>query len=218
MNKQLIAVIVIILGVVGTVLWLKNKPQNELYSVMKVPEFSMTNQNNQTITNRDMLGKVYVVEFFFTSCPTICPVMSNNLRSVEDEINDANLGFISVTIDPKRDTPARLLEYAKQIGVKSPNWHHLTSDRETIEQLSDKFNIYVGKDETTAEGLNHSGKLALVDKQGNIRSRYDKMGVPILFYSGLNYKDPEGKDPSLAGKYHPEIEFLKEDIKKLLAE
>ena len=141
MNKQLIAVIVIILGVVGTVLWLKNKPQNELYSVMKVPEFSMTNQNNQTITNRDMLGKVYVVEFFFTSCPTICPVMSNNLRSVEDEINDANLGFISVTIDPKRDTPARLLEYAKQIGVKSPNWHHLTSDRETIEQLSDKFNI-----------------------------------------------------------------------------
>jgi len=58
----------------------------------------------------------------------------------------------------------------------------------------------------------------LVDKQGNIRSRYDKMGVPMLFYSGLNYKDPEGKEPSLGGKYHPEIEFLKEDIKKLLAE
>ncbi|WP_312150518.1 SCO family protein [Empedobacter sp.] len=218
MNKQLIAVIVIILGVIGTVFWLKNKPKDELYTVMKVPEFSMTNQNNQTITNRDMLGKVYVVEFFFTSCPTICPVMSHNLRSIEDKINDANLGFISVTIDPKRDTPARLLEYAKQIGVKSPNWHYLTSNRENIEQLSDKFNIYVGKDETTAEGLNHSGKLALVDKQGNIRSRYDKMGVPMLFYSGLNYKDPEGKEPSLGGKYHPEIEFLKEDIKKLLAE
>ena len=78
MNKQLIAVVVIILGVIGTVFWLKNKPKDELYTVMKVPEFSMTNQNNQTITNRDMLGKVYIVEFFFTSCPTICPVMSQN--------------------------------------------------------------------------------------------------------------------------------------------
>ncbi|MGU9937215.1 SCO family protein [Empedobacter brevis] len=218
MNKQLIAVIVIILGVIGSVFWLKNRPKDELYKVMKVPEFSMTNQHNQTITDRDMLGKVYVVEFFFTSCPTICPVMSHNLRSVEDEINDPNLGFISVTIDPKRDTPDRLLEYSKQIGVKTPNWHYLTANRKTIEQLSDKFNIYVGKDETTAEGLNHSGKLALVDKQGNIRSRYTTSGVPLLFYSGLNYKDPQGKEPSLSGAYHPEIEFLKEDIKKLLAE
>jgi protein SCO1/2 len=218
MNKQLIAVVVIIIGVIGSVFWLKNKPKNDLYTVMKVPSFSMTNQNNVTITDRDMLGKVYVVEFFFTSCPTICPIMSQNLRAVEDEINNNNLGFISITIDPKRDTPERLLEYANKIGVKTPNWHHLTSDRESIEKLADQFNIYVGKDETTAEGLNHSGKLALVDKEGNIRSRYDKTGVPILFYSGLNYKDPEGKEPSLNGKYHPEIELLKEDIKKLLAE
>lgn len=218
MNKQLIAVVLIILGVIGSIFWLKNKPKDKLYNVMKVPTFSMTNQHNQTITDRDMLGKVYVVEFFFTSCPTICPVMSHNLRSIEDEINNPNLGFISVTIDPKRDTPARLLEYSKQIGVKSPNWHYLTANREVIEQLSDKFNIYVGKDETTAEGLNHSGKLALVDKQGNIRSRYNKSGVPMLFYSGLNYKDPEGKETSLSGEYHPEIEYLKEDIKILLAE
>lgn len=218
MNKQLIVTVIIILGVIGTVFWLKNKPKDKLYNVMKVPEFSMINQHNQTITDRDMLGKVYVVEFFFTSCPTICPVMSNNLRSIEDDINDSNLGFISITIDPKRDTPARLLEYSKQIGVKSPNWFYLTADREKIEQLSDKFNIYVGKDETTAEGLNHSGKLALIDKQGNIRSRYSKSGVPILFYSGLNYKDSEGKEPSLGGKYHPEIDYLKEDIKRLLAE
>ncbi|WP_313376531.1 SCO family protein [Chishuiella sp.] len=218
MNKQLVTIVIIILGVIGSVFWLKNKPKDKLYTVMKVPEFSMTDQNNQTITNRDMLGKVYVVEFFFTSCPTICPIMSNNLRNVEDEINNPNLGFISVTIDPKRDTPERLLDYAKRIGVKSVNWHYLTSDRETIQNLADQFNIYVGKDETTAEGLNHSGKLALVDKQGNIRSRYNEAGVPILFYSGLNYKDTNGKTPSLSGKYHPEIEYLKEDIKKLLAE
>lgn len=218
MNKQLVTIVIIILGVIGSVFWLKNKPKDKLYTVMKVPEFSMTDQNNQTITNRDMLGKVYVVEFFFTSCPTICPIMSNNLRNVEDEINNPNLGFISVTIDPKRDTPERLLDYAKRIGVKSVNWHYLTSDRETIQNLADQFNIYVGKDETTAEGLNHSGKLALVDKQGNIRSRYNEAGIPILFYSGLNYKDPNGKTPSLSGKYHPEIEYLKEDIKKLLTE
>lgn len=218
MNKQLVIIVIIILGVIGSIFWLKNKPKDKLYTVMKVPEFSMTDQNNQTITNKDMLGKVYVVEFFFTSCPTICPIMSNNLRNVEDEINNPNLGFISVTIDPKRDTPERLLDYAKRIGVKSVNWHYLTSDRETIQNLADQFNIYVGKDETTAEGLNHSGKLALVDKQGNIRSRYNETGIPILFYSGLNYKDANGKTPSLSGKYHPEIEYLKEDIKKLLTE
>ena len=106
MNKQLITIVVIILGVIGTVFWLKNKPKDELYTVMKVPEFEMINQHNQTITNRDMLGKVYVVEFFFTSCPTICPVMNQNLRWIEDQVNHQNLGFISITIDQKRDTPA----------------------------------------------------------------------------------------------------------------
>ncbi|MBA5628485.1 SCO family protein [Moheibacter sp. BDHS18] len=185
---------------------------------MDVPKFELTNQNNQTISDQDMLGKVYVVEFFFTNCPTICPIMNQNLKEVEKAISDSNFGVISITIDPKRDTPENLKIHADRLGIQNPNWHFLTGDRDYIYKLSTEFNIYVGEDESTAEGLNHSGKLALIDKNGKIRSRYDERGFPILYYSGLNYTDPEGKNGSLAGQYHPQIEWLKEDIKKLLEE
>ncbi len=218
MTKKVVAVAVIVIAVCGFVFWQKGKQKEELFKVMKVPEFSFVNQNGKVITPKSMLGKVYVVEFFFASCPTICPVMNRNLREIEDELNNPDFGAISITIDPKRDTPERLKLHADQLGVKSANWHFLTGDRDEIVQLSQRFNIYVGEDETTAEGLNHSGKFALVDKEGNIRSRYYSNGMPIMFYSGLNYKDPEGKEMALDGTYHPEIEWLKEDMRKLLAE
>ncbi|WP_395093281.1 SCO family protein [Vaginella massiliensis] len=199
------------------VVWYKFSKKDELFTVMEVPEFSLTDQNGKTITRNSMLGKVYVVEFFFTSCPTICPVMSMNLRSIEDEIQHPDFGILSITIDPKRDTPQRLAEYARKIGVKSKNWHHLTGDRADIQTLSKEFNIYV-EDVSQATGLDHSGKFALVDKNGKIRSRYLPNGLPMLYYSGLNYLDPEGKKPSLQGEYHPEVELLIEDIRKLLNE
>lgn len=187
-----------------------------LYTVMKVPDFELTDQNNKKITNKDMLGKVYLVEFFFSKCPTICPVMNTNMRAIEDEINNPNFGIISISIDPENDTPQTLKEHAERIGVKSPNWHFLTGNRDYIGKLADQFNIYVGDKEDESESLNHSGMIALVDKEGNVRCRYNKENMPILYYSGLNYEDPEGRVPKLNGKYHPEREILTEDIKKLL--
>lgn len=218
MTKKAITILTIVGLVCGFVFWQKSKQKTELFKVMQVPEFQLINQEGKTITSKDMLGKVYVVEFFFASCPTICPVMNRNLREVEQAINHPDFGVISITIDPKRDTPQRLKQHAEQLGVQSPNWHFLTGDRQKIVQLSELFNIYVGQDESTAEGLNHSGKFALVDKQGNIRSRYQANGMPIMYYSGLNYKDEQGKETALDGKFHPEIEWLKEDMKILLAE
>lgn len=218
MNKRILSFIGVFAIFAIAVVWYKSSKKDELFTVMNVPAFSLTNQQNQTITAEKMKGKVYVVEFFFTSCPTICPVMNKNLRMVEDQINDPNFGIISITIDPKRDTPERLAKHAEKLGVKSPNWHFLTGNREDILALSKQFNIYVGEDESTAEGLNHSGKFALVDQTGKIRSRYALNGIPMLYYSGLDYTDPEGKNPSFQGTYHPEVELLIEDIRKLLNE
>ncbi len=190
--------------------------KNNLYTVMKVPDFELTDQNSKKITNKDMLGKVYLVEFFFSKCPTICPVMNTNMRALEEEVNDSDFGIVSISIDPENDTPEALKQHAKRIGVKSPNWHFLTGDRGYIGKIADQFNIYVGDKEDEAESLNHSGMIALVDKEGNIRCRYNKDNMPILYYSGLNYEDPEGKIPKLSGQYHPDRELLLEDIRKLL--
>lgn len=190
--------------------------KNNLYTVMKVPDFELTDQNNKKITNKDMLGKVYLVEFFFSKCPTICPVMNSNMKAIEEEINNPEFGIVSISIDPENDTPETLKQHAKRIGVKSPNWHFLTGDRTYIGNLADQFNIYVGDKEDEGESLNHSGMIALVDQDGNIRCRYNKDNMPILYYSGLNYQDPEGKVAQLTGKYHPDREKLVEDIKKLL--
>ncbi|WP_294239948.1 SCO family protein [uncultured Chryseobacterium sp.] len=190
--------------------------KKNLYTVMKVPAFRLTDQNKKKITDKDMLGKVYLVEFFFSRCPTICPVMNTNMRAIEEEIDDSGFGIISISIDPEHDTPELLKEHAERIGVKSPNWHFLTGNRDYIGKLADQFNIYVGDKEDESESLNHSGMIALVDKDGNIRCRYNKDNMPILYYSGLNYEDPAGKTPKLAGKYHPDREILIEDIRKLL--
>jgi protein SCO1 len=214
-SKVIVPIVIIALLFVGIGVGMGYFKKN-LYTVMKVPDFKLTDQNNKTITNKDMLGKVYLVEFFFSRCPTICPVMNTNMRAIEDEINHPDFGIISISIDPENDTPQILKEHADRIGVKSPNWHFLTGDRDYIGKLADQFNIYVGDKEDEGENLNHSGMIALVDKEGNIRCRYNKDNMPILYYSGLNYEDPEGKTPKLTGKYQPDREILIEDIKKLL--
>ena len=183
---------------------------------MEIPNFTMTNQDNQSISPQDLIGKVYIVEFFFTNCPTICPVMNQNLIQINQEINHPDFSILSITIDPKRDTPEALKKHKELLGIETPNWHFLTAERDSIFSLSNKFNLYLGKDYQSAEGLEHSGKFALVDKKGKIRSRFNNNGLPILYYSGLNYSDEKGKEESLTGKFHPEINALKNDIKILL--
>jgi protein SCO1/2 len=190
--------------------------KKNLYTVMKVPDFELTDQNRKRITNKNMLGKVYLVEFFYSRCPTICPVMNKNMKHIQDEIKSPDFGIISISIDPENDTQKVLKNHARMVGATSPNWHFLTGNRDYIGNLADQFNIYVGEKEDEAESLNHSGMIALVDKKGNIRSRFDEHNMPILYYSGLNYDDAEGKMPNLRGQYHPDREKLIEDIKKLL--
>ena len=163
-----------------------------------------------------MLGKVYVVEFFFTSCPTICPVMTKNLVGIQETFkNESDFGILSFTIDPKRDTPERLKKYAKQYGVTLPDWHFLTGNREELYQLArEGFYMVALENKDAAGGFEHSGLFALVDKNGFLRSRQDENGNPIIFYRGA-IAEAEGVNEQ--GEVQ-QVTNLKEDIKKLLKE
>ncbi|MFV0305231.1 MAG: SCO family protein [Moheibacter sp.] len=216
MKRQIIFGLVLAIIIVGIVWMYRINTKTQLFTVMKVPSFELKNEDGQIITTEDLEGKVYVVEFFFTNCPTICPIMNQNLKKVEENINNSNFTIVSITIDPKRDTPKALKEHKEKLKISNPNWHFLTGSRDYIYRLSKKFNIYIGEDENTAEGLDHSGKFALVDREGNIRSRFNENQLPILYYSGLNFEDRKGEKFSLSGTYHPQIEWLIEDINKLL--
>lgn len=180
----------------------------------QVPEFEFINQDGDTITDKDYLGKVYVIEFFFTTCPSICPIMNENLISVQNEIdNEEDFGIVSITIDPEHDTPEVLKEYAENYGVTNPNWNFLTGDRNKIYEMANRgFGIFADEDETVPGGFAHSGLFALIDKEGYVRSRLDKFGNPIIYYRG----SVERNKSIVEGEEEPEIDILIEDINKLL--
>lgn len=180
----------------------------------KAPQFEFINQEGDTITNEDYKDKVYLVEFFFTTCPTICPIMNKNLVEIQDEFNNReDFGIASFTIDPGHDTPEVLNEYAQNYGIDHPNWNLMTGDREKIYQLANKgFGLYAGEDAQAAGGFAHQGMFALVDQEGFIRSRKDQFGNPLIYYRG----SVERKKTVATDEEAPQIDILIEDIKKLL--
>ncbi len=140
-----------------------------------VPPFSFTNQQMQIISNATFKGHAYVADFFFTSCPTICPVMSRNLKKVYDHFgNSSGLMFLSHTIDPKYDTPEVLKNYADKLGVSGNRWHFVTGPKEEIYQLAEHgYYSHAAKDDAEQGGFVHSGALILVDRNGHLRGMYD---------------------------------------------
>lgn len=158
-----------------------------LLTLQKVAPFSFTNQDKLTITNDYYKGKVYVVEFFFSSCSSICPIMSQNMLKVQDAFSDVDdFGIVSISIDPTYDTPQVLKEYAEGYEVTHPHWNFLTGAKAEILDLSNNnFKLYAAEDENEVDGFAHSGLFALVDKDGFVRSRKDAFGNPLYYYNGL---------------------------------
>ena len=176
----------------------------------KVPEFLFYNQDSLIISNEDFKDKIYVAEFFFTRCPSICPIMNNNMKRIENKFGKRNdFGIASFTIDPENDRPHVLKSYAESYDVFSNNWHFLTGNIKDVYSLANKgFNIFASINSDVAGGFEHQGFFALIDKKGFIRSRVDKFGNPIVYYLGI---DEEGID--VQG-----TDLIIEDISKLLRE
>lgn len=191
----------------------KNNEDNlsQLFVYDKVPPFEFINQNGETINNDTYLGKVYVVEFFFTTCPTICPMMNDQMLLIQEAFaKNSNFGMASISITPKIDTQEVLKDYAINNGITHKNWHLLSgkSEEEVFNLSNNGFKLYAGIDENIDHGgFEHSGLFALVDKKGVIRSRKDAQGNPILYYRAIE----ENGFPN-------QINELKEDIKILLDE
>jgi protein SCO1/2 len=160
----------------------------KLVTIGPAPKFELLNQDSLKITNETYKGKVYVLEFFFSTCPSICPKMNLSMLTIQNKFfGNPNFGIVSITINPEHDTPKVLKSHRELIGVTSKNWNFLTGDKNYIYNLSNQgFTIYAGENSKANGGFEHSGLFALIDKKGNIRCRKDKFGNPILYYDGLD--------------------------------
>lgn len=205
-----ISFIILLFGIYAIPKIVQRFQKSDLEKFGKVPDFEFINQEGKTISNKNYEGKVFVIEFFFSTCPTICPVMNQKMLVLQNTFfGNPEFGIASISITPEIDTPEILKEYAKNNGITNKNWHLLTGkSEEVVYALSNNgFKLYAGKGEENHGGFEHSGLFALVDKNGFIRSRKDEFGNPILYYRAI---EDQG--------FPDQIKELTEDIKKLLNE
>lgn len=141
----------------------------------KIADFSLTNQNGKTVTQKDYKDKIYVADFFFTTCQTICPIMTNHMVDIQKEIiNDDDIMLLSHSVTPEIDTVAQLKRYAKTKGVNDSKWNLVTGDKKQIYQLARKSYLAV-KDNGDGGPFDmvHTENFMLIDKKRQIRGFYD---------------------------------------------
>ena len=141
-----------------------------------IADFAFVNQVGDTIRKEDMAGKIYVADFFFTTCPTICPVMKKEMLRVYEQFKgDPNFRILSHSIDPSHDTQVVLKDYAEKLGVPdAATWNFLTGDQEKIFEIGQtSYMTTTMADDMEPGGFLHSGAFLLVDQQGRIRGVYD---------------------------------------------
>lgn len=140
-----------------------------------IPPFRFVNQYGDSTGSKELTGKIYVADFFFTSCPSICPVMQRNMLTVYNAFKDtADVKIVSFTIDPKYDTPPVLKKYADKLGVTGNSWSFLQGDRDTVYKLAQQnFLVGVKQDKAGPGGYVHDGLFILVDKEKRVRGSYD---------------------------------------------
>ena len=151
-----------------------NEKKFRVYGVAKHP-FSLHNQDNQVVTEAILKDKVYVTDFFFTTCPTICPLMKRQMvRIYEAYDNNPDLVLVSHTVDPETDTVEVLHNFAEGLGIETKRWQLLTGPQEEIFAIA-KNNYMLGalKDENSPGGYIHSGSFVLVNKDKKILGYYD---------------------------------------------
>jgi protein SCO1/2 len=160
----------------------------------RIPDFEFMNQDSKMVTNKTFSESVYVADFFFTSCPTICPKLTRSMLRIHDYFSGReDVLLLSHTIDVRRDSVPRLRRYAENLGVTSDRWHFVTGDVNDIYSIADDYMSIAIEDPDAPGGFDHSGWLILIDKNRHIRSYCD-------------------------GTNDEEVDRLIQDIKRLLNE
>lgn len=136
-----------------------------------IRDFAFINQDSQTVSQLTFSNKIYVADFFFTSCPTICPTVTKHMLKIYDKYkNDDRVLLLAHTIDPKRDDVTRLKQYADNLQISSDKWHFVTGEKSDLYSIAKDYMSVVMEDETAAGGFDHSGRIILVDKNRHVRS------------------------------------------------
>lgn len=171
----------------------------------KIPDFALINQDNDLVTNEKLKGKIYVADFFFTTCPSICKTMSGNMVELQKMMSGTNdFHIVSHSVNPEFDSPKVLRDYAEKMGAKTTNWDFLTGEKEAIYSLGLKgYFAEAEESELAPGGFLHTENFVLVDRLGYIRSRVDANGNVKAVYDGTNSED---------------VKLLYQDIKTLLKE
>ncbi len=140
-----------------------------------IPDFEFINQDSVKITQEFVKGKIYIADFFFTTCPTICPKMKTQMLRIYEKYKDnPNVILLSHSIDPRHDTPAVLKEFKSNLGIKGNSWQMVTGEKAKIFEIGQKsYMVSAADDPTQPGGVVHSGAFILVDKDRHIRGIYD---------------------------------------------
>ena len=173
---------IIIIGIAGINLWSVFDTKSEVpvskSAAASVPDFSLTTQQGEPLTLSDMKGKIWVADFIFTNCPTICPAMTQEMARLQSEFVADPVYFVSFSVDPERDTSRVLSRYATAYGADERRWHFLTGDKTHIYQLAEEgFSLAAGHNGTE---ILHSTRFVLITPDGNIYGHYDSRSKPAL--------------------------------------
>jgi protein SCO1/2 len=161
-----------------------------------IPDFSFLNQDSIAVTNQSFDGKIRIADFFFTSCPTICPKLAKQMLRIYDKFkSDDRVRLISHTIDPKRDTPSRLKQYAQKLEVAAPKWQFVTGNKKALHEIANDYYSIALDNADAPGGFDHSGRIILVDKNRHVRAFCD------------------GTDPISVEKFMEDIELLLSETK-----
>lgn len=143
-------------------------------TTLQIDDFEVVDQDSQIITAADFKDKIYVVDFFFTHCPTICPIMTKNMACIYDAYEtDQEVLFLSHTIDFKNDTVPQLKKYANKIGISATKWHMVFAGKENTFDLAKQYMVSAEEDPNSPGGYMHSGAFILMDGHHRIRGYYD---------------------------------------------
>jgi protein SCO1 len=144
-----------------------------LPTIGRAPDFDLTSQDGQRVTLADYRGKVVAVAFIYTSCPDICPMLTANMQQVQERLGGefgTRIAFISITVDPERDTPEVLRQYAESFGAKLEGWSFLTGDPATVKDVAQRYGIYARK--AANRDINHTLLTSIIDPSGMMRVQY----------------------------------------------